>query len=84
MQAKIYRHLQFQKKIDGVKMESKQCYICGKELSKNEIGLTKKLIDKKAKKFYCLSCLAEYLEVTEEELLAKIEEFKEEGCTLFK
>lgn len=65
-------------------MESKQCYVCSKELSKNEIGLTKKLIDKKANKFYCLSCLAEYLEVTEEELLAKIEEFKEEGCTLFK
>lgn len=84
MQAKTYQHLQFQKKIEGVKMESKQCYVCSKELSKNEIGLTKKLIDKKANKFYCLSCLAEYLEVTEEELLAKIEEFKEEGCTLFK
>ena len=63
---------------------SKGCYVCGKELSKDEIGLTKKLIDKKTNKFYCLTCLAEYLEVTEEELLAKIEEFKEEGCTLFK
>ncbi len=60
------------------------CYVCGKEdLSKDEIGITKKLIDKKAKKFYCISCLAEYLEVTEEELLDKIEEFKNEGCTLF-
>ena len=64
--------------------EKKFCYVCRKELSKNEIGLTKKLIDKKANKFYCLTCLAEYLEVTEEELLAKIEEFKEAGCTLFK
>lgn len=60
------------------------CYVCGKEdLTKDEIGITKKLIDKKAKRFYCLSCLAEYLEVTEEELLDKIEEFKNEGCTLF-
>ena len=60
------------------------CYVCGKEnLSKDEIGITKKLIDKKTKKFYCISCLAEYLEVTEEELLDKIEEFKNEGCTLF-
>lgn len=66
-------------------MENKKCYVCGKTpLSKNEIGLTKKLIDKKTDKFYCLSCLADYLEVTEDELLAKIEEFKEEGCTLFK
>lgn len=66
-------------------MEDKKCYVCGKSpLSKNEIGLTKKLIDKKTDKFYCLACLAEYLEVTEEELLAKVEEFKAEGCTLFK
>lgn len=59
--------------------------MCGKTpLTKYEIGLTKKIIDKKAGHFFCLPCLAEYLEVTEEELLVKIEEFKEEGCTLFK
>lgn len=61
------------------------CYVCNKEnLSKNEIGLTKKLIDLNTDKFYCISCLATYFEVTVEELLDKIEEFKEEGCTLFK
>ncbi len=59
------------------------CYVCGKDISKNEVGLTKKLINRNAKDFYCLSCLAEYLEVTEEELKDKIEEFKDEGCTLF-
>lgn len=66
-------------------MEEKRCYVCGKTpLTKNEVGLTKKLIDKKTKVFYCIDCLAENLEVTTEELEAKIEEFKEEGCTLFK
>lgn len=66
-------------------MEKKKCYVCGKEpLTKDEVGLTKKIIDKKSTIFYCLGCLAEYLEVTEEELVDKIEEFKEEGCTLFK
>lgn len=60
------------------------CYACGKEkLSRDEIGITKKLLGKNEKKLYCLSCLAESLEATEEELLDKIEEFKEEGCTLF-
>lgn len=60
------------------------CYICGKkDLSKNEIGLAKKLIGKNTDKFYCISCLAEQLEVTQEELLDKIEEFKNEGCKLF-
>lgn len=33
---------------------------------------------------YCIDCLAEYLGVTTDELRDKIEEFKEEGCTLFK
>lgn len=66
-------------------METKKCYVCGKTpLTKDEIGLTKKIIDRKATTFYCLSCLADYLEVTEEELLAKLEEFKNDGCTLFK
>ena len=60
-------------------MEAKKCYVCGKTpLSKDEVGLTKKIIDKKATSFYCLPCLSEYLEVTEDELLAKIEEFKNE------
>lgn len=64
---------------------SKSCYVCGKTpLSRNEVGLTKKLIDKKSPVFYCIPCLAEYLEVTSEELFAKIEYFKDEGCTLFK
>ena len=68
-----------------MKMTDKTCYVCGKTpLTKDEIGLTKKLINKKATSFYCLSCLAEYLEVTEEELLAKVEESKNEGCMLFK
>ena len=65
-------------------MKEKCCYLCGKEaLNKNEIGLTKKLLDENTKRFYCLDCLAEYLEVATEFLLDKIEEFKEQDCTLF-
>ncbi len=65
-------------------MASKVCYVCGEEnLSKNEVGLTKKLLGRNVKYFYCLDCLAEHLEVDPEFLLAKIEEFKDQGCTLF-
>jgi len=65
-------------------MDNRNCYVCGKEaLSKNEIGLTKKLLDDNSKRFYCLNCLAEFLEVDVEFLLTKIEEFKEQGCILF-
>ena len=59
-----------------MKTTNTTCYVCGKNpISKDEIGLTKKLIGKDSKKFYCLNCLADYLEVTVEELIAKIEEF---------
>ena len=63
---------------------SVNCFVCGKEnLSKNEIGLTKKLLDKNTQQYYCLDCLAEYLEIDTDFLIEKVEEFKEQGCTLF-
>lgn len=73
------------RKIDPMKsIKNCKCKICGKEnLSKNEVGLNKKMLNPKATQFYCLDCLADYFEVTTEELLAKIEEFKAEGCKLF-
>lgn len=63
--------------------KKKKCYLCEAQLDKIAIGLTKKLLDKDSKRFYCLLCLANYLDVTVEELLAKAEEFKSQGCTLF-
>ena len=50
---------------------------------RNEIGINKKLLGEDIEKFYCLDCLAEYLEVTPQDILDKIEEFKEDGCKLF-
>lgn len=65
-------------------MDFKTCYVCGKKnLGKNELGLTKKFLNRNIRQFYCIDCLAEYLEVDAEVLLEKIEEFKEQGCTLF-
>lgn len=65
-------------------VQKKICQDCGKTpLSKDEIGLTKKLLDMEAKRFFCISCLAAYLEVEEDFLRDKIEAFKDEGCTLF-
>ena len=54
-----------------------------KNLDKNTIGINKKLLGEDIENFYCMNCLAEYLGCTVEELLEKIEEFKEEGCKLF-
>ena len=56
------------------------CVICGKEkLNKDTIGINKKLLGESIENFYCMDCLAEYLGCTVQDLLDKIEEFKEEG-----
>lgn len=63
----------------------KECVMCGAVgLDKDTVGINKKLLGAEIRNFYCMNCLAEYLECTVDELLEKIEEFKEEGCTLFK
>ena len=60
------------------------CVMCDKhDLEKDTIGINKKLLGLDIQNFYCMDCLAEYLECSVDELLDKIEEFKEEGCTLF-
>lgn len=60
------------------------CVMCGNtDLEKDTIGINKKLLGLDIQNFYCMDCLAEYLECSVDELLDKIEEFKEEGCTLF-
>lgn len=59
------------------------CRQCGIALNNDEIALYKKLYNRAAKSFLCIRCSSEYLEVTQELLTAKIEEFKKMGCTLF-
>jgi uncharacterized protein YlaI len=60
------------------------CAYCDKEnLSKNEIGLNKKLIHRQIERMMCLTCLAAYFEMTEEKLKEMIERLKQQGCSLF-
>ncbi|MDY3088441.1 MAG: hypothetical protein SOW51_04410 [Oscillospiraceae bacterium] len=60
------------------------CKKCGKELSGNDIGLTKKLINRGSTEFLCINCIAEKFDCSKELLEEKIKQFKESGCTLFK
>lgn len=60
------------------------CVICGRqELDRDTIGINQKLLGRKIDNYYCMECLADYLECTVEELQEKIEEFKADGCELF-
>ena len=65
-------------------MKNNKCNICGVELKKDWIALHKKLLDANAKTFLCINCLADTFCCEVEDLEVKIEEFKEEGCILFK
>lgn len=60
------------------------CKKCGRELSGNDIGLTKKLINRGSTEFLCINCIAEKFDCSKELLEEKIKQFKESGCTLFK
>ena len=63
-------------------MEAK-CIKCGKELEPDEIGATKKFINRGAVEFFCLDCLAERFKVPRSLLEEKIEFLRENGCALF-
>lgn len=64
-------------------MKKKTCCECGKALKKDEVALSQKLIDVDTEDFYCIPCMADYFGCAEEDLIIKIQEFKEQGCTLF-
>lgn len=66
------------------KIKKVSCVSCGKEtLEKNEIGINNKLLGEQVESFYCMNCLADYLGVSIQDILDKIEEFRDQGCKLF-
>jgi hypothetical protein len=60
-----------------------KCYLCESGLDKIAAGLNKKLLGRSITRFYCIDCLANYLDVTVEDLLVRVEDFKLQGCKLF-
>lgn len=61
-----------------------ECVVCRENVEQVSKALCQKLFDRSTKKIMCLRCLSNELEVEESELLEKAEEFKNEGCPLFK
>lgn len=60
-----------------------KCSMCNCQLEKDDVALSKKMLGKKIRQFLCKEDLAMMLNVTVDDLEQKIEQFKEEGCTLF-
>lgn len=59
------------------------CRECRRPLTLDEIGATKKLINRGATAFLCVDCLARHFDVEPSDVLSKIEEYRAMGCTLF-
>ena len=59
----------------------RQCY--RGDLSRDEIGLSKKLLGKHTMDYLCLQCAANYFRVSEEGLKERIHMYKADGCLLF-
>ena len=59
------------------------CKNCGRELLGDEIGLTRKMINRGATEWMCLTCLSKFFNCDEALLKRKIEEFRSMGCSLF-
>lgn len=61
-----------------------KCADCGKELERDEKGLSYKLIGRGSPRCYCLGCLGRQFRLTETRLRELIEQFRSAGCTLFR
>ncbi len=59
------------------------CKACRRPLTQDEVAVTKKLVNRGATEFLCVSCLARRFEVAEDDIHERIRHFRETGCTLF-
>lgn len=60
-----------------------KCSKCSAEISSIDIGATKKFINRGAKEYFCLSCIADKYQLSLDFINKKIDGFRKQGCTLF-
>ena len=66
-----------------MKFVKTDCIKCGKTISKDEIALHKKIVNRGATEHMCINCCEEYFSVTVELLEEKIVQYRKMGCRLF-
>lgn len=60
------------------------CSKCNKSLTSTDIGATQKFIDRGAREYLCVGCIAAKFKVSEEYMLEKIDVLRRHGCVLFR
>lgn len=60
------------------------CARCGTALTRDETGLSRKLINRATRTFYCIDCLSKEFSTDRQSLEGLIARLREAGCTLFK
>ena len=63
--------------------DDRHCIRCAAALTPDDIGAHKKFVNRGAGAFLCEDCLAAYLGISVDTLKAKVEYFRQTGCTLF-
>lgn len=64
-------------------MKEFACVSCGIELTHDDIGFHKKMVNRGAEEYMCIDCLCDYFGLTREKAEEMIVKFKEMGCSLF-
>ncbi len=59
------------------------CLQCGRELTADEIAIYRRMVNRGAQQYLCITCFAKKFEVSEDLIREKIEHFRAAGCTLF-
>lgn len=60
-----------------------RCIRCDAPLFRDDIGANRKFLGRALREFMCRECLSRELRVPRQLIDQKIQQFKEEGCTLF-
>ncbi|MDR2686812.1 MAG: hypothetical protein LBB75_03605 [Oscillospiraceae bacterium] len=60
-----------------------RCVTCGRELTRDEAALSKKLINRGTDECKCAACLSAYYQIGEGRLRELIAQYRAQGCTLF-
>ena len=63
--------------------EPVRCTRCGAVLEKDDIALTRKMVNRGATECCCIPCTAAHFGLTEEKAWEMIRRFQKTGCTLF-